>query len=111
MVKFVTALKKHATIQRRKIDEYKAQKTKLISAAKGRIVKLRRSVSEVVKRMKSTNAANKGEIGNARKKMNRVRDRLIEDLQRCIVESVSHKNSRSKTDSLFQGIAKLLQTN
>lgn len=108
--KFTSVLKKQAAAQCRRIAQYKAQKLTILNAAKGRVVKLRNSVDEALKKMKNVKATSKRELSKARRDMDRVRDRLVEELQRCITESETRKNSRAKTDSLFQGLAKLFRT-
>lgn len=109
LVKFAGIVKKQAGLQRRKIAVYRTQKTRLLNATRERLSKLRGSLQDCQKKLRALKSANNKEIGHAKHEMKRIREQLRQDVDGCVRECQNRKKSRAKTDSLFQGLAKLLQ--
>lgn len=109
LVKFAGVVKKQAGLQQRKIAAYKTQKTQLLNGTRERLSKLRASLQDCHKKLRTLKATNNKEVSHAKHEMKRIREHLRQDLDGCVKDCQTRKNSRAKTDSLFQGLAKLLQ--
>lgn len=106
--KFSDMVSKKAAMQRRMIRKNTLQRGNLLKSARERLDSMMGKLEDCKMKLEKAkeNAAQK--IEQSTTQMNEIRDELDNALQGCIDSGKRRKNCKSRNDSLFQELAKLL---